>query len=148
MTSTFLRPALAAFGCAAALALATPSLAAMVKMKADLKPASEVPPVTDSKGSGMVDVTYDTATHMLSWKGSYSGLTSKAFAAHFHAGEMGKNGGIVVPIFAPKTAKTPFSGEKKLTAEQASQLMAGGWYVNVHTADHKPGEIRGQVEKE
>jgi CHRD domain len=148
MTSTILRPALAALACAAALAFASPSLAAVVKMKAELSPASEVPPVTDSKGSGMVEVTYDTASHMLTWKGNYAGLTSKAFAAHFHAGEVGKNGGIVVPIFAPETAKTPFSGEKQLTQEQADQLMSGGWYVNIHTNEHKPGEVRGQVVKE
>ena len=147
MKTTYLRPALAALACAAALGLATPSLADMVKMKADLKPSAEVPAVTNSKGSGMVEVTYDTATRMMNWKGSYSGLSGPAIAAHFHAGEMGKNGGVVIPIFGGSTAKTPFSGEKKLTAEQASQLMSGGWYVNVHTAAHKPGEIRGQVTK-
>jgi hypothetical protein len=147
MKATFYRPALAILCCAAALALASPSMAAMVKMKADLKPSSEVPPVTNSKGSGKVEVTYNTATHMMSWKGSYSGLTGPAVAAHFHAGEAGKNGGVVVPIFAGKTAKSPFSGKKKLTDAQASKLMAGGWYVNVHTAANKPGEIRGQVTK-
>ena len=92
-------------------------------------------------------MSYNTATHLMSWKGNYSGLSGPAVAAHFHAGEMGKNGGVVIPIFAAKTAKSPFSGEKKLTATQASQLMSGGWYVNIHTAAHKPGEIRGQVTK-
>ena len=37
MTSTFLRSTLAALACAGALALATPSMAAMVNFKADLK---------------------------------------------------------------------------------------------------------------
>ncbi len=147
MNTAFLRPALAALACAAALSLATPSFADMVKMKAELKPSNEVPPVTTSKGSGAVEVTYDTATRMMTWKGSYSDLSGPAVAAHFHAGEMGKNGGVVIPIFGGASAKTPFSGEKKLTAEQASQLMSGGWYVNIHTAAHKPGEIRGQVTK-
>jgi CHRD domain len=146
MTSTFLRPTLVILGCAIALALASPSMAAMVKMKADLKGSNEVPPTT-STGTGEVDVTYDTATHMMSWKGTYSGLTGPALAAHFHAGEMGKNGGVAVPIFAGATAKSPFSGSKKLTDAQASQLMSGGWYVNIHTAANKAGEIRGQVQK-
>jgi len=146
MKATFLRPALAVLACAAALALASPSMAAVVKMKADLSAANEVPPAK-SNGSGKVEVTYNTGTHMMSWNGSYSGLSGPAIAAHFHAGEKGKNGGVAVPIFAGPTAKSPFSGEKKLTDAQGQQLMSGGWYVNIHTAAHKAGEIRGQVTK-
>jgi hypothetical protein len=146
MTAKFLRPVLAAIACAGVFALTTPSMAAMVKMKAELKASNEVPP-TKSSGTGEVDVSYDTTSHMLSWKGTYSGLTGPAVAAHFHAGEMGKNGGVVVPIFSGPAAKSPFSGEKKLTDAQASQLMSGGWYVNIHTAANKAGEIRGQVTK-
>jgi len=36
---------------------------------------------------------------VLVWKGSYAGLSGPATAAHFHAGEVGKNGGVVIPIF-------------------------------------------------
>jgi CHRD domain len=146
MTKPIRRPLLAALACIAALAFATPAMAAMVNMKADLKASNEVPP-NDSKGTGEVAVTYDTASKMLTWKGSYSSLTGPATAAHFHAGLPGKNGGIVVPIFAGATAGSPFSGSKQLTADQAAQLESGGWYVNIHTAAHKGGEIRGQVTK-
>jgi hypothetical protein len=51
----------------------------------------------------------------------------------------------VVPIFAGPSAGSPFSGSKTLTDAQAAQLESGGWYVNIHTAAHKGGEIRGQV---
>jgi hypothetical protein len=34
-----------------------------------------------------------------------------------------------------------------LTDAQAADLMAGRWYVNVHTAANGGGEIRGQVTK-
>jgi hypothetical protein len=34
-----------------------------------------------------------------------------------------------------------------LTDAQAADLLAGRWYVNVHTDANKPGEIRGQVTK-
>ena len=132
--------------CVAALvlAIASPSFAANVNLKADLKGASEVPP-TDSKGSGAVTATFDTASKKLSWKGTVSGLSGPATAAHFHAGEAGKNGGVAVPITGAD--KGSFEGSATLTDAQAEELMAGKWYVNVHTAANKGGEVRGQVTK-
>ncbi len=144
MTSTFLRSTLAALACAGALALATPSMAAMVNLKADLKGSNEVPPA-DSKGTGSVTATYDTASKKLSWKGSTSGLSGPATAAHFHAGEAGKNGGVVVPITGAD--KASFEGSATLTDAQAADVMGGKWYVNIHTAANKGGEIRGQLTK-
>jgi CHRD domain len=144
MRTTILRSSLTALACTAVLAFATPSMAANVKLKADLKGASEVPPV-DSKGAGSVTATYDTASKKLSWKGTVSGLSGPATAAHFHAGEAGKNGGVVVPIAGAD--KGSFEGSATLTDEQATDLMAGKWYVNVHTAANKAGEVRGQVSK-
>lgn len=144
MTTLFARSGLTALACAAALALASPAMAAMVNLKADLKATSEVPP-TDSKGSGSVTATFDTASKQLSWKGTVAGLTGPATAAHFHAGEAGKNGGVVVPIAGAD--KGSFEGSATLTDAQAAELMDGKWYVNVHTAANKGGEVRGQVTK-
>ena len=144
MTKLFVRSGLTALACAAALALASPAMAATVNLKADLKAASEVPP-TDSKGTGSVTATFDTASKKLSWKGNVSGLTGPATAAHFHAGEVGKNGGVVVPIAGAD--KGSFEGTATLTDAQAAELTDGKWYVNVHTAANKGGEIRGQVTK-
>ena len=144
MTSIFMRPTLAALACVAALAFASPSMAAMVNLKADLKAASEVPP-GDSKGTGSLTATYDDASKKLSWKGSVSGLSGPATAAHFHAGETGKNGAVVVPITGAD--KGSFEGSATLTDAQAAEMLAGKWYVNVHTATNKGGEERGQLAK-
>ena len=130
--------------CVAVLAIASPSMAASINMKADLKGASEVPPI-DSKGTGSVTATFDTASKKLSWKGTVSGLSGPATAAHFHAGEAGKNGGVAVPITGAD--KGAFEGSATLTDAQAEELMGGKWYVNVHTAANKGGEVRGQVTK-
>lgn len=144
MRSTYLRSVLAALVCAGAFALAAPSFAATVTMKADLKASDEVPP-NDSKGTGAVTATYDTASKMLSWKGSYKDLTGPATAAHFHGpSEPGKNAGVAVPI-TPNAS--PFEGTATLTEAQESDMMAGKWYVNIHTATNKGGEIRGQLMK-
>lgn len=143
MNSTILRSALAALACTTALVIASPSFAEMVNLKASLSGKSEVPP-NASNGTGSVTLTYDTASKKASWKGSYSGLSGPATAAHFHAAEAGKNGGVAIPI-APNAS--PFEGSATLTDAQAADLMAGKWYVNLHTEANKAGELRGQVTK-
>ena len=144
MTSTILRSTAAAIAFAGAMALATPSMAAMMNFKATLSAKSEVPP-NASAGTGEVTATYDTATKKLTWKGSYSDLTGPATAAHFHGpAPAGKNAGVMVPI-AP--ASSPLAGSATLTDAQAKALMDGDMYVNVHTAANKGGEIRGQLKK-
>jgi hypothetical protein len=138
---------IAVVACAGLLAFASPSMAEVVKMKADLKPSNEVPPGSGS-GAGSVDVTYDTANKKLSWKGRYAKLSGPATAAHFHGpAPKGKNAGVMVPIFQGASAKSPFEGSATLTDAQAEALMSGSMYVNIHTAAHKAGEIRGQVTK-
>lgn len=98
MTRSILRPALAVLACTAALACALPSMAVTVNMKAELKGANEVPPNT-SGGTGAVTVSYDTGSKKLSWKGTVSGLSGPATAAHFHGpAKPGKNAGVAIPI--------------------------------------------------
>ena len=139
------RSNLTGFVIASALMMAGPAFAETISYKADLKGASEVPAST-SKATGTLTATYDTATKKLTWNGSYTGLTGEATAAHFHGpAEAGKNAGVAVPI-AP--AKSPMEGSATLTDVQAADLAAGKWYVNVHTAANKDGEIRGQVLKD
>lgn len=144
MTSTFLRPMLAAVICT--VALAGPAFAEMVNLKAELNGAAEVPP-NPTMAKGSVAATFDTATKKLAWKGTYTGLSGAPTAAHFHAGEAGKNGGVAVPIFTGANAKSPFEGEATLTDAQVADLLAGRLYANIHTDANKAGEIRGQLTK-
>ena len=142
MTPTILRITAIAF--AGVLAFATPSLAAMMNFKASLSGKNEVPP-NSVAATGTVTATYDTASKMLTWKGSYSGLTGPATAAHFHGpAPAGKNAGVMVPISPNGPA---FEGSATLTDAQAKALVDGDMYVNVHTAANKGGEIRGQLTK-
>jgi hypothetical protein len=50
-----------------------------------------------------------------------------------------------VPI--PNATSSPAEGSAVLTDEQAADLTAGKYYINVHTAANPGGEIRGQVTK-
>jgi hypothetical protein len=127
------------------IAASGPALADKIAMKATLDGAAEVPANT-SAGKGTADINYDTASKMLTWKVTYSGLTGPATAGHFHGpAEAGKNAGVAVPI--PTIATSPSEGSATLTDAQAADLMAGKYYVNVHTAANPGGEIRGQVTK-
>ena len=127
---------------AASLVMAAPAFAASQAFKAPLTAQAEVPP-NASGGNGVLEATYDPATKMFSWKGSYSGLSGPATAAHFHGpAETGANAGVAVPVEAKAS---PFSGSATLTDAQAADLTAGKWYFNVHTEKNKGGEIRGQL---
>jgi hypothetical protein len=143
MRSAILQSVLTGLALTVAIGVAGPAKAEVVNLKATLNANSEVPP-NSSKGTGTVTATYDTASKKLSWKGNYSGLSGPATAAHFHSGETGKNGAVAVPI-VPNTS--PFEGSATLTDAQTAELLAGRWYVNVHTEANKGGEIRCQVTK-
>ena len=128
----------------AALAfVATPAFAETVRYTANLTGGAETPP-TDSKGTGNVDATYDAATKTLTWTIDYSGLTGPVVAAHFHGpAPEGKPAPIEVPIQG--SLDSPMKGSAVLTDAQAKDLTDGMMYFNIHTAEHKPGEIRGQM---
>jgi hypothetical protein len=113
-----------------------------ISYKAELKGSQEVP-ATDSKGTGTAAVTYDTATKLLTWKVTYSGLSGPATGAHIHGpAEAGKNAGVAIGFAKPDS---PIEGSATLTDAQAADLAAGKLYINVHTAANKAGEIRGQL---
>jgi hypothetical protein len=126
-----------------AVVFAGPACAEKYKVTLDGK--SEVPANT-SAGTGTADVDYDAATKKLTWTLTYSGLSGPATAAHFHGpAEAGKNAGVKVPI--ANATSSPAEGSATLTDEQAADLLAGKYYINVHTAANPGGEIRGQVSK-
>jgi hypothetical protein len=126
-----------------AVVFAGPACAEKYKVTLDGK--SEVPANT-SAGAGTADVDYDAATKKLTWTLTYSGLSGPATAAHFHGpAEAGKNAGVKVPI--ANATSSPAEGSATLTDEQVADLLAGKYYINVHTAANPGGEIRGQVSK-
>jgi hypothetical protein len=122
----------------------TTASAETITLRADLKGSNEVPP-NSSPASGTAEATFDTSTKLLTYTIAYKDLTGPALGAHFHGPvEAGKNAGIVLPF---KTVQSPIQGSATLTDEQATSLLAGKWYANIHTAANPGGELRGQMEK-
>ena len=60
----------------------------------------------------------------------------------------GQNGGVVFPLYTGSgsfDANNPISGAVKLTDGNIFALLAGKYYINVHTTNAPSGEIRGQI---
>ncbi len=133
---------LAGAGIVAALLAVTPASAETIALKADLSGNAQVPPA-ESRGDGEGTVTYETVTRVLTWSVTFSGTTGPVMAAHFHGpAERDANAG---PVVIMTGLVSPIVGTAVLTPEQAVELLAGRWYINLHTAQYPGGEIRGQV---
>ena len=107
----------------------------------DLGGGQEVPAVlVDGTGSGTITVGSDGSV-----SGSITTTDVAGVAAHIHMGAIGKNGPVIVPL--QKTAANVWSVPKgaKLTDAQMKAFEQGNLYVNVHTARHRGGEVRGQI---
>ncbi|RTL99641.1 MAG: CHRD domain-containing protein [Hyphomicrobiales bacterium] len=138
-------PMLSALAVSTAFLIASPAMAETMKFTATLDGGQQSPPVT-TKGKGTATFTFDSTSKKLTWNVKYSGLSGPAVAAHIHGpADMGANADPVIP-FKGKL-KSPIKGSATLTDAQAADLEAGKYYVNVHTAANKGGEIRGQIEK-
>ncbi|MBN9318485.1 MAG: CHRD domain-containing protein [Caulobacterales bacterium 68-7] len=99
-----------------------------------------------SSGKGTGTFTFDTTTKALTYSVTYDGLTGPATMAHIHGpADPGANAGVQVPF--ANAAASPITGTATLTDAQVADLEAGKYYVNVHTAANRGGEIRGQLTK-
>lgn len=128
--------------CSTPMSSPAPMTMATQTFRGTLSGAAEVPP-NASPATGVLEASFDKSTSVLKWKVNYSGLTGPATMAHFHGPALpGANAGVVVPF---PSAASPAEGSATLTPAQITDLMAGKWYVNIHTAQFPGGEIRGQV---
>lgn len=103
--------------------------------------AQEVPPVTTAaSGSGQITVLSDRS---VTGSVTISGMTAKA--AHIHEGTPGKAGPVIIPLTKTSDDTWSVPAGANLTASQYTAYLAGNLYVNVHSAAHPGGEIRGQM---
>lgn len=101
----------------------------------------EVPPVASSaSGIGSIVIKDDKSV-----SGSIKTSGIDGIMAHIHLAEPGKNGPPIITL--TKTADSTWSvpAGAALTDDQYKSLKAGNLYVNVHSAEHKGGEIRTQL---
>ena len=128
------------FGAAVLLAgCATPG--ADQRVKVTLSGDQQNPPVsTPASGTGTITVGADKSI-----SGSVTTRGVEGTVAHIHHAPAGRNGPVIIPL--TKTSENVWSvpAGRTLTDAQYEAFKAGELYVNVHSANHKPGEIRGQL---
>lgn len=128
---------------AAAAVFAGATQAEILNFTATLDGAAETP-ATASAGKGTASVALDTDSKHITWTIAYSGLSGAPTMAHFHGpAAVGVAAGVVVPITGDLAS--PIKGSAELDDGQIGDLRAGLWYVNIHSAQHPKGEIRGQL---
>ncbi len=111
------------------------------EVKVTLSGAQEVPAVgTSATGSGTITIKADRSV-----SGSVTTTGVAGTMAHIHIAAAGKNGPVIVPLTKSGANTWSVSPGAKLTEEQYKAFEAGDLYVNVHSAEHKGGEIRGQL---
>jgi hypothetical protein len=109
--------------------------------KVTLSGAHEVPPVhTSATGTGVITVGSD-----MSVTGSVTTTGIEGIAAHIHEAAAGKNGPVIVPLEQTSAGVWSVPENVKFTEAQYKSYKDGDLYVNVHSAAHKGGEIRGQL---
>jgi CHRD domain-containing protein len=108
-------------------------------------------PVKTTAASGTLDINYDKITKTLSFTVNYTGLTGAPTGAHIHGpAARGTNAGIKYDFFSifPKTQAGTFSNSVVVDGSKLKEdsLLAGFYYINIHTPTNPGGEIRGQIE--
>ncbi|MDP2331437.1 MAG: CHRD domain-containing protein [Reyranella sp.] len=114
--------------------------------RATLNGAGEVPP-TDSRGSGYFTAVYRPSTKVLEYRLNLVRLSGPVTMAYLHGpAPAGENAQQVAPINVPFYAdRSTIDDGVTLTEQQAGEVLAGLWYVNVMTEKFPDGEIRGQI---
>jgi len=108
-----------------------------IKLSGDM----EVPPVaTKATGEGMITIKPDMS---VSGKVMTSGVA--ATMAHIHIGKAGTNGPVIITLTKSGDNAWMVPEGSKLSDAEYKAYKAGELYVNVHSAEHKPGEIRTQL---
>jgi len=99
----------------------------------------ETPPVMTA-AIGTASVTLHRPENRIDYVVASSGLT--ATDAHIHKAPRGTPGGVIVPLAGGPNF---YQGSAFLTEVDMRALLDHGTYVNLHTAAHLNGEIRGQL---
>jgi hypothetical protein len=118
---------------------------------------NEVPPV-DTDAQGQAKFQLDNSGDELSYTLIVANIEN-VVAAHIHCAPAGRNGPVGVTLFSGgPTSESGILAEGTITGpddgnrcgwttldDVVEAMWSGNAYINVHTTQNPPGEIRGQI---
>ena len=110
-------------------------------VKVTLTGDQEVPAVsTAAKATGTIMIKDDKSV-----SGKLKSTGIEGTMAHIHMAPTGKNGPPIITLEKGADGAWSVPAGAKLTDGQYAAFKEGNLYVNVHSAEHKGGEIRTQL---
>jgi hypothetical protein len=111
---------------------------------------AQMVPAADSsvKGTGTISGSLNPVNNVLIFTANWSGLTGAPIAGGIYEGASGTNGTAVDTSWtfdSTFTASGNITDTVTITADQATQLVAGKYYYLFKTEANPNGEIRGQI---
>jgi hypothetical protein len=103
-----------------------------------------VPPVPSTPGAGGMGIILNAAHTSIRFDAMVDDMTPAPTAAFVKLGAVGANGTVVFPLTINGMM---MSGDRAISPTELADLEAGNWYVEVQTAVHPAGELRGQFER-
>lgn len=135
--------------CAAPITLITLLLSAQISVaqevyRARLSPMPTTPATVDEiTGEGEVILTLNGNT--LTVEGQFAGMSSAATGAHLHNGPMAQPGPVIHTLNIDPAAMGTITATLELSDEQITELENNALYIQVHSENNPPGELRGWV---
>jgi len=117
-----------------------PELGETIQLGATMTAREQVPPVYGSEATGTATFSLDAPGSTLEYEVTHT--VAAPTGAHLHLGIAGEGGEVMLPL---AVAPGVLSGTLRLTPEQAGHVARGRVYVDIHSARHPDGEVRGQV---
>ena len=124
--------------------LVSMSVQAQEVYRARLSPMPTTPQsVADITGEGEVILTLNG--NALSVEGNFSGISAATTMGHIHNGPPAQPGPVIHRLEVTAALSGNISAELELTDEQVTALRNNELYVQIHSENNAPGELRGWI---
>lgn len=100
--------------------------------------------------TGSATLTYDSDANVLDYSVTLSATVPFTLtASHIHDGGIGETGPVLYPLYTADpmyiTDTYTFAGSTVISEAHESDLIGGGFYINVHTTAYPAGAVRTQT---